>query len=246
MKSETRIVQLLLRLCLFREFSASELLELLPQLSPELRRLDPGEVLIQTGDPAQGLGMVVSGSLALCRPGESSRVHDLRRCTADDVFGLTAFFSRAGKSPVTVTAAADTEVLLFDIRAPLTDDRYKDRLKDAALLMLADRSGSSLLKIDVLLSPTVRERLMTYFKTMSEEYGSDAFQIRQSRTELAGCLGVNRSALSRELNKMQREGILELLPNRRYHIMKWRADCPEARRENAETGQVNAGKRELR
>lgn len=246
MEPEKKIIQILLRSRLFREFSAADLLEMLPQLSPEFRQLDQGEVLIEIDDPAQRVGMVVSGLLVLCRSGESSRVHELSQRTADDVFGLTAFFSGPGKSPVTITAAVDSEVLLFDIRPLLADDRYRDQVKDAALLILADHSVRNLLKIDVLLSPTMRERIMTYFKTMRDKHGSDNFQIKPTQTELADYLGVNRSALSRELNNMQREGILEILPNRRYHIMKWKADLPDTRQGREQSGQINTEKHELR
>lgn len=246
MKSEKRIIQLLLRLRLFHEFSTAELSELFEQLSPELRLLGQGEALIQTDDPARRVGMVVSGLLTLCRSGEGSHTHNLSRYAADDVFGLTACFSGAGESPVTIIAAVETEVLLFDLRPVLTDDRYKDRLKDAALQVLADHSVRGLLRIDVLLSPTMRERIMTYFKTMRDRCGSDTFQIKPTQTELADFLGVNRSALSRELNKMQQEGILELLPNRRYHIMKWNVDRPAGRRGKEKTGQIDPGKHTLR
>ena len=246
MKPEKKTIQLLLRSRLFREFSTADLLQMLPQLSPEFRQLDQGEVLVETDDPAQRVGMVVSGLLTLCRSGESSRVHELSQRTADDAFGLTALFSGPGKSPVTITAAVDSEVLLFDIRPMLADDRYRDQLKDAALLILANHSVRNLLKIDVLLSPTMRERIMTYFKTMRDKHGSDSFQIKPTQTELADYLGVNRSALSRELNNMQREGILEILPNRRYHIMKWRSDPPDARQEGTKTKQSYTEKEQLR
>lgn len=245
MKPEQKITQLLVRLRLFHAFSAAELLEMLPQLSPEFRHLEKGEALVQTGDPAQRVGIVVSGLLTLCRSEESGHAHKLSQCAADDVFGLAALFSGSGKSPVTITACVDTEVLLFDLRSLLGDDRYKDRLKDAALLILADHSVRDILKIDVLLSPTMRERIMTYFKTMKDRHGSDTFQLKGTQTALADYLGVNRSALSRELHKMQQEGILKLLPNRRYHIMKWKEVWPDVQQKQAEIIQMKTGKQEL-
>lgn len=234
MRPEKKIIQLLLRSRLFRDFSATELLEKLPLLSTELKLVEQGEVLIETDEPVSKVGIVVSGLVVLCRSGESSRVHDLSQRAPDDVFGLTAFFSGPGRSPVTVVAAVDSEVLLFDIRPLLADERYQGRLKDAIMLILANHSVRNLLRMDVLQSPTMRERIMTYFKTMRDKHDSDTFQIKPTQTELADYLGVNRSALSRELNKMQREGILEILPNRRYHIMKWKKDLPDTRQ-----GQVN-------
>lgn len=189
--------------------------------------------------------MVISGLLTLCRLEDSGQARDLNWYAADEVFGLQAFFSENGKTPMAVQAAANTEILLFDICSLLKNGRYKDRLKNAALLILADQSMHDILRIEMLLSSTMRERIMIYFKTMGDKCQSNTVQIKASQAELADYLGVNRSALSRELNKMQREGILEILPNRRYHIMKWKPDLPEIRQCGLETSKVNIGERKL-
>lgn len=246
MRPEKRIIQLMLRSRLFRDFSATELLEKFPQLETELKYVEPGEILIETDEPVRRIGMVVSGLIMLYRSGESERIHELSQRAPDDIFGLTALFSGPGKSPVTVAAAKESQVLWFNIRPLLEDVRYKDRLKDAAMLLLANHSVRNILRLDVLQSPTMRERIMTYFKTVQDKYGSNLFQIKLTQTELADYLGVNRSALSRELNKMQREGILEILPNRRYHIMKWKKDLTDTQLGEVEHAQTNIDGKELR
>ena len=246
MRPEKRIIQLMLRSRLFRDFSATELLELFPQLNTELRFVERGETVIETDESIRRIGLVVSGRVIQCRDGENGRDHELGIRNPDDVFGITALFSGPGKSPVTIKAVEDAEVLLFDIRPLLADARHKDRLKDAALLIIANHSVRNILRIDVLQSSTMRERIMTYFKTMRDKHGSNLFQIKPTQTELADYLGVNRSALSRELNNMQREGILEILPNRRYHILKWKTDLPGMRQENVNTTQVKDKDEKLR
>ena len=61
---------------------------------------------------------------------------------------------------------------------------------------------------------TTREKLMAYLTDQAKMKGSNDFTIPFNRQELADYLGVDRSALSNELSKMQREGLLQVEKNR--------------------------------
>lgn len=61
---------------------------------------------------------------------------------------------------------------------------------------------------------TIRGRLISYFSQMAAETGSREFTIPFSRQELADYIGVDRSALSAELSKMQKDGILTYRKNK--------------------------------
>ena len=57
--------------------------------------------------------------------------------------------------------------------------------------------------------PQLRRRILLFLRDRREAAGSDYFRVPYSRQEMAEVLGVNRSALSRELGRMQREDLLE-------------------------------------
>ena len=57
-------------------------------------------------------------------------------------------------------------------------------------------------------SKTIRGRLLSYLSEQAKRSGSYRFTIPFNRQQLADYLGVDRSAMSNELSKMQREGIL--------------------------------------
>lgn len=59
---------------------------------------------------------------------------------------------------------------------------------------------------------TIRERLLAFFE--SQAPNGQSFTIPYSREELASYLYVDRSALSSELSKLQREGAIQLDKNR--------------------------------
>ena len=64
-------------------------------------------------------------------------------------------------------------------------------------------------KIEITSKRTTREKLMAYLLTQAKLRGSNNFTIPFDRQELADYLGVERSAMSAEISKMRKEGILE-------------------------------------
>jgi CRP-like cAMP-binding protein len=63
-------------------------------------------------------------------------------------------------------------------------------------------------RIDCLLRPTVRDKIMNYLLRVAREQQNRAFTIPMNRNEMAAYLNIERSALSRELSYMKRDGLI--------------------------------------
>ena len=63
-------------------------------------------------------------------------------------------------------------------------------------------------------SKSIRGRVVTYLSAQALEQGSHTFSIPFDRQQLADFLNVDRSALSKELGRMRKEGLLEFRKNR--------------------------------
>ena len=61
---------------------------------------------------------------------------------------------------------------------------------------------------DCLLRPTVREKIMAYLNRASREQGGFSIKLPPDRSAMAEYLNVDRSALSRELSSMKRDGLI--------------------------------------
>ena len=59
-------------------------------------------------------------------------------------------------------------------------------------------------------SKTIRGRLLSYLSYQAVRSGRRSFTIPFNRQQLADYLNVDRSALSNELSKMQKEGMLKV------------------------------------
>lgn len=65
----------------------------------------------------------------------------------------------------------------------------------------------------VLTERSIRKKISRYFEICKKRYGSSEFNIIYSRTELADCLGIDKSALSRELGNMKKDGLIDYKGN---------------------------------
>ena len=79
------------------------------------------------------------------------------------------------------------------------------------LLQIAARKNLGLARRNLYTAPkTIRGRVTAYFSALAVQQGSLRFTLPFDRQQLADFLGVDRSALSNTLSRMQREGLLEL------------------------------------
>jgi CRP-like cAMP-binding protein len=72
---------------------------------------------------------------------------------------------------------------------------------------------------------SIRGRLLAYLSFQATRSGGLEFTIPFDRQQLADYLGVDRSAMSAELSKMQREGLLQ---TRRNHFILSAAAAEQA------------------
>ena len=65
-------------------------------------------------------------------------------------------------------------------------------------------------RLELICCKSLRGRICMWLLEQRERCGADTFSTAMTRTELAAFLNCDRSALSRELSRMQEEGLIEL------------------------------------
>lgn len=68
-------------------------------------------------------------------------------------------------------------------------------------------------KMEQLSRRSIREKLLAYLSDISAQAGSSSFSIPFNRQQLADYLCTDRSALSSELGRLKREGVLDFKRN---------------------------------
>ena len=177
---------------LFSGLSAEELQALLTRLGAVERSFGRGEVLVLAGAPSRRVGVVLSGELEAYRPGPEGARVPITRVEPGGVFGDVLGGSSLA-SPVTVLAATACEVLLVP---------YEQ-------LLLSDGSPAHQRVLQNLVRTISDKYFLLSRLNESERAGSLTFSIPFSRVQLADYLNCDRSALSRELSLMQKDGLLD-------------------------------------
>ena len=95
----------------------------------------------------------------------------------------------------------------------LGNDEKSQEMKRRFTALLAHRALAMHDRVLIFSQNTIRNKLMVFLTLMHSESGSDSFDIPFSRADMAAYFGVNRSALSRELTKMRREGLIDYYMN---------------------------------
>ena len=198
------------RVALFHGMEDRELLSMLDCLGARLRQYSKGDVIFHAGDPATHLGAVLTGQVQVSRTKADGQRVVMGEIRPGGLFAESFACARAESLPVTVTAAADAAVLLIDcgrISAPCSAAcTFHTRLISNLLQVLAEKNLSLAGKLGHLSGRTIREQ--------AARTGRATVTVPFDRQALADYLCVDRSALSRTIGALQREGVLTVRRDR--------------------------------
>ena len=195
---------------LFSGLSAEELQALLTRLGAVERSFGRGEVLVLAGAPSRRVGVVLSGAIEAYHSAASGVRLPISQMGPGGVFGDVLGGSSLS-SPVTVMASAPCEVLLVPYEKLLLPgaDPARQRVLQNLVRTISDKYFLLSRRVDLLLLKSLRAKVCAYLLSEAEAHHSLTFTIPYSRIQLADYLNCDRSALSRELSQMQREGLLD-------------------------------------
>ena len=202
---------------LFRGMTEEEILSALACFHAQEKRCKKGQALLHAGDLTEKLGLVLEGSVTV---------------ESNDAWGNRTIISHVGRGQVFAESYAmlDHEPLLVDVTAnedcrilflrncgvqTLTGLREAWAMKVVAnLLTISAHKNLTLSGRSFHTAPkTIRGRVMSYLNSVSLQTHARAFDIPFDRQQLADYLKVERSALSKELGKMERDGLIECRKN---------------------------------
>ena len=123
------------------------------------------------------------------------------------------------KTPLMVSALAveETQVLMLNAHRVLQTCTsacdFHRRLVENLVAILAKKNLTLTRKIDQVSKKTIRGKVLAYLSSEASQQNSSDITIPFNRQQLAEYLAVDRSALSAELSKMQKEGMIQYKKN---------------------------------
>lgn len=183
-------------------------------LKAEFREYRKGEFLHHAGRPMEKFGLVLYGAVRVC----TDDIEGNRMIMADVPpgvsFGESLSFLEIPEPMIYAYAADDTGVLWLSTKECFQEQSESDlELRNRFTALLADRALAMNDRIQILSKLSLREKLTAFFTIAARNAGNKTFSISMNRDDMAAYIGTNRSALSRALAEMKREGILDYYRN---------------------------------
>lgn len=208
---------------LFSGIAPEEIAELLDCLQARRVQYGSGEMILEEGSRIRKFGVMLSGHARSIKWDTSDRVIILTLLEKGSEIGVLLAAQPEKESPVSIQAQDNVTVLMIPYDRVLASCARAcpkhDRLLRNYISIVAEKGLVLHERIDCLLKPTVREKILTYLLRISREQKNDSFQIPLNRNAMSEYLNIERSALSRELSHMKRDGLID------YHLNSFRLKC---------------------
>lgn len=201
---------------LFKDIPCAGINFCLEALHAYEKKYRKGSIILHAGSKTDYLGLVFSGSVTI---------------ESNDVWGNCTILSHVGPGQVFAETYAilPDSIMLVDVRAnenctimflkvsvlakyELSSGWEEKLFKN--LLLISAQKNLTLSGRSFHTSPkSARGRILSYLNTISLQTNSREFDIPFNRQQLADYLNLERTNMSKELGRMQREGLIEFRKN---------------------------------
>lgn len=203
----------LLHCRLFHRISADNIPAMLKCLNAKTISFKKDEFIFREGQTARYFGIILSGSVQIVKEDFYGNRNILARMTQSEIFGESFACAHVDAVPINVIASEDCTVLFLNcLQITNTCSNNCSFHKQIIYNLLCDIAAKNIAfqqKIEITSKRTTREKIMAYLTAQSRLHQSRSFSIPYNRQELADYLEVERSAMSAEISKLKKEGIIQ-------------------------------------
>lgn len=201
---------------LFKNIENSQILPLLNCLEYKIKEYKKNQLVFQNGCKTNKGGIVLNGALQIVQYDYFGNRSILSRIEENQLFGISYSLCNLAL-PICIEASTDSVILFINADKITTPCKklcqHHIVLMNNLLNILARKNVNLNQKIECLSKRTTREKILNYLTQKSIENNSKTFNIPHDRQGLADYLCVERSAMSAEITKLQKEGLIKTKKN---------------------------------
>ncbi len=202
---------------IFQGLTEDEIKSAMPCLNAMEQTYQKGQAIYRPGDRIKRIGLVLEGKVRIEKIDYWGNRKILAVIEPGQLFGEAFAGMPTFPMEMEVLAASNVRVLFMEIGKILTQCSsacvFHAKMIRNMVYVMADKNHRLTQKIDHLTQKTTREKLLSYFSEQAFASGSDSFEIPLDRQQLADYLSVDRSAMSTELGKMKKDGLIDYRKN---------------------------------
>lgn len=202
----------------FQGMTEEEILSVLHCVNATVQSKKKDEYILRVGDSTESMGLVLRGSVLVLQEDLWGHRNIMHRIGPGEYFAEPFAATAGSVLNVSVVADENSEIMLLNMERFLKTCphacAHHGRMVRNLVSVMAKRVLDLNEKLTHMAKRSTREKLLSYLSAESMRQGKLAFTIPYDRQQLADYLSVERAAMSVELGKLQKEGLLKT--NRNY------------------------------
>lgn len=205
------------RMRIFHGIENEELEAMLGCIGAYVKDYKKNQYVIMTEDNVEVVGILLFGKVHMIREDLWGNKTLLVSMKKGELFGESFACGVSRNATVSFQTASDSKIIFLPfahiMHSCTMACKFHHRLIENMITMIAGKNVALMDKVDILSKKTLKEKITTYLLQESSKQNSLSFVLPFGRVQLAEYLCADRSALTRELNIMQKEGFIDFDKN---------------------------------
>ncbi|MEI0531198.1 Crp/Fnr family transcriptional regulator [Brachyspira pilosicoli] len=203
-------IDIILKSSLFNNIERDEILDIIKSFGYQNKSYRKENTIIDIGDYVEHIYLILDGMVEVSKEYDDARKNIVNILNAGDIFAESFALSTKKVSTIQALSFTDTKILKINTNNIFNNAIFLQNL----IRVLSDKNIFLSIKNDILSQKSLRSKIMLYLKYMSNIQKSNNIVIPYNRDKLSEFISSDRSALSRELNRLSKEKIIKLEGNK--------------------------------
>ena len=212
----TEYLNTIIKTRLFDNIDKKEIPNILNNFKSQKRLYEKGNIIIDMGDKVESIYIILNGKIEISKEYDDTRKNIVNILESGEIFAEAIALSTNKISQITAISLSKSEILKINIKDIFDNnlEKNKNMFIENLLKIISDKNKFLSMKNDILSQKSLRSKIILYLEYMSNMQKSEKINIPYSRDKLAEFISADRSALSRELNRLAKEKMIELNGNK--------------------------------
>ena len=213
-----KYLQLIKKSPLFQGITETELEKMLKCFGAQIKNYKKDDLIIRQGDVISKVYLIIKGEVNIEKESYWGRRIIIQKLYPNNNIGLALVASKNSESSINAVCIQNAVILTLafsNCTSMCNNACSHHRALIQNLFKIISKENLELIeKIENISQKSIRDKLLTYLSNESIKNKGGVFEIPFNRQELADYLNIDRSAMSFELSKMQKDGLIKFEKNK--------------------------------
>jgi len=200
---------------LFNDIIHNDLSSVLSCLNAKTYAVQKNEFILSIGEKPEYIGIILEGNLQIIKEDINGERIIVDSLVPGDLFAEALCFSGISESPVSIVAINDSKIMLLAfnkiVHTCQNSCSFHTKLIENMLSIISQKNIFLQQRLDIIGKKTLRNKVLNYLELQNIK--DNNITIPFNREQLADFLCVDRSALSHELSRMKKNGLIDYYKN---------------------------------